>query len=188
MLKHGIAFGIQWQHYASARVSEADVKRYYLELKDFFDGNTVRASHIVLRVPPGAPAADVEAARTKLTALRTELVEKKGDFAALAKEHSQCPSKEGGGDIGYITRKWGMVDEDFARTAFSLPKDEISPVVQTAYGLHLIRVTDRKAGQPSDYNKIKNEVREFYIEEMRQRLLDQMRKTAKIEVHKENLP
>ena len=78
-----------------------------------------------------------------------------------------------------------MLDENFARAAFALKVGEVSDVVQSEYGLHIIKVTDRKPGTPSDYEKMKDEVRDFCVEEMRQSLVAQERKTAKIEV---NLP
>ena len=78
-----------------------------------------------------------------------------------------------------------MVDESFARAAFSTPVNGVSDVVPTDSGLHLIKVTERKAGEPSDFSKIKEEVRKCCVEEMRMRLVDELRKTAKIEV---NLP
>ena len=62
---------------------------------------------------------------------------------------------------------------------------DVSDVVETDYGLHLIKVTDRKPGQPSEYNKVKDEVRELCTEEMRLALLAQQRKAAHIEI---NLP
>src|SRR5262245_36009500 len=113
-LRTNIGFALMWEHYVESRIAEADVRRYYTEFKDFFDDVTVRASHIVVRIAPNASAADVSAARAKLTGLRAQLLEKKIDFAAAAKANSDCPSKDNGGDIGYITRKWGMVDEAFA--------------------------------------------------------------------------
>ena len=58
-------------------------------------------------------------------------------------------------------------------------------MVQTEYGLHLIKVTDRKAGQPADYEKVKDFVRESYMEEMRQQVLVQQRKAARISIHLE---
>src|SRR5262249_58132443 len=139
---------------------------YYNDFKDFFDGVTVKASHIVLRVPPTAPAPDVQAARQKLTDLRTQITGGKLDFGEAAKKNSQCPSAPGGGDIGYFPRKW-VVDEPFAKAAFALKVGDISDVVQTDYGLHLVKVTDRKPGQPSDYEKIKDKGREIYVEKMR---------------------
>jgi peptidyl-prolyl cis-trans isomerase C len=78
-----------------------------------------------------------------------------------------------------------MVDEAFARAAFALPVGQVSDVVQSEYGLHLIKVTDRKPGQASDYTKIEEQVQQIYAWDLRQSIIAQMRKTAKIEV---NLP
>ena len=87
-----------------------------------------------------------------------------------------------GGDVGSFPRKF-VVDENFARAAFALKPGEISGVVQTDFGLHLIKVTERKAGQPSDFSKIKEDVKEIYLDDMRLNILAQLRKEAKIEVH-----
>ncbi|MCS6853021.1 MAG: peptidylprolyl isomerase [Gemmataceae bacterium] len=175
---------LRWAAYVKARVTDADVRKYYDDNREFFDKVTVRASHIVLRVPATASEAERAAARQKLQALRADILAGKVDFAAAAKAHSQCPSAANGGDIGYFTRKF-MLDENFARAAFAMKVNELSDIVQTEYGLHLIRVTDRKPGEPSDFEKIKEEVRSFYIDEMQMAIMAQLRKTARIEV---NLP
>jgi peptidyl-prolyl cis-trans isomerase C len=175
---------LQWQAYVQARLHDEDVKRFYDENKDFFDGVTVRVSHIVLRVAPGAPEAEQQKARNKLLAVRQEIVSGKTDFAEAAKKNSQCASAPNGGDLGYIQRKF-MVEEPFARAAFALQPGQISDVVQTDYGLHLIKVTDRKAGKPSDFNAIKDKVFGLAVMELRANLLMQLRKTAKVEI---NLP
>jgi peptidyl-prolyl cis-trans isomerase C len=177
-----IASVIQWAAYGDKNIKDPDVQKYYLDFRDFFDRITVRASHIVLRVPPTASASERAVARNKLLELRGQIVAGKLDFAAAAKAHSQCPSAQSGGDIGTFPRKF-VVDESFARAAFALKPGEISDVVQTDYGLHLIKVTERKPGQPSDFNKIKAEVREFYLEDLRQNILAQLRKDARIDLH-----
>jgi peptidyl-prolyl cis-trans isomerase C len=182
--RNDIAFKLRWHAYALQNVSDAMVVKYYTEFKDFFDDVQVKASHIVMRVPPTAPAPELQAAREKLTALREQIIAGKLDFAEAAKKNSQCPSAPGGGDIGYFKRKW-VVDEEFAKVAFALKIGDVSDIVQSEYGLHLIKVTDRKPGQTSDFAKIKEDVREFCTEEVRQSLLARMRKEAKIEV---NLP
>jgi peptidyl-prolyl cis-trans isomerase C len=183
-LRTNLANMLQWAAYVKDKVTDADVKRYYDENRDFFDQITVRASHIVFRVPTGAADGERQSTAARLQAIRQDIVSGKLDFAEAAKKHSQCPSAPGGGDIGYFPRKW-VVEESFARAAFALKVGEVSDVVQTDYGLHLIKVTDRKPGQPSDFSKIKDEVREIYVEEMRQALVAQQRKASKIEV---NLP
>jgi peptidyl-prolyl cis-trans isomerase C len=183
-VRANISHMLQWLAYVKTHVQDEDIKAYYGQSKDFFDQVAVRASHIVFRVAPDAPETERKATREKLTALREEIVAGKIDFAEAAKKHSQCPSAPGGGDIGFFSRK-GMLDENFAKAAYALKIGDVSDIVTTDFGLHLIKVTDRKPGQPSDFDKIKAEVRDFYVEEMRQSLLIQERKNAKIEI---NLP
>jgi parvulin-like peptidyl-prolyl isomerase len=173
---------LQWEAYVGARVTEATVQQAYTEYRDFFDGVTVRASHIVLQVPPTAPEADKQAARQKLAAIREQILAGKLDFAVAAKTYSACPSKDNGGDIGYFARKF-MVDDAFAKAAFALQPNQISDIVQTDFGLHLIRVVDRKAGQPSDFAKIKDGVKAFCAEDIKQQVLSYMRKNSKVEVN-----
>src|SRR5262249_2227754 len=157
--------------------SEADTQKYYRDYKDFFDGVMVHACHIVVRTPPGTTESDKAKSFAQLTELRKMIVEKKIDFAEAAKKYSQCPTASAGGDIGWVSRKW-MVDENFARTAFITPVGQISDIVQSDYGLHLILVTERKDGKPSDYTKIKDEVRQLCMEDAWQNILGQYRKNS----------
>jgi parvulin-like peptidyl-prolyl isomerase len=179
-----VATMLQWRDYVKGRISDSLVRRYYDENKDFFDHVTVRASHIVLKVPANATEAEKEEKRKKLLALRQDIVAGKMDFAEAAKKHSECESAPKGGDLGMIPRKM-VVDEAFARAAFALQPGQISDVVQTDYGLHLIKVTERSPGEPSDFTKIKEEVRELCVSEMRQQLLQRLRQQANIVI---NLP
>jgi peptidyl-prolyl cis-trans isomerase C len=181
-LRANLANVLQWAAYAAKAIKDVDVKKYYDTYRDFFDRVTVRASHIVRRVPPTASPSEQAAARTLLLDLRAQIVAGKLDFAAAAKSYSECPTARDGGDVGTFPRKF-VVADSFARAAFALQPGQISDVVQTDYGLHLIKVTERKAGgPPSDFNKIKAEVREFYIEDMRQDILVQLRKEARIQL------
>lgn len=174
---------LQWRDYVLAKITEADLKKYYDENKDHFDRVVVRASHVVKRVLPTSSEGEKLAAVQKLQALRQEIVTGKLDFAEAAKKNSECPSAPQGGDIGVFPRKMSMVDESFAKAAFALQPGQVSDVVATDYGYHLIKVTERKPGTPSDFTKMKEEVRELCIWELRQNLLSQMRKNAKIEVY-----
>ena len=119
------------------------------EVKDFYDKNpdrfkraeSVRASHILLMVDPKADEATKQQTRTKIDGI---LKRAKGgeDFAALAKENSQDGSAAQGGDLGYFPKE-KMVPA-FADVAFALKTGEISDVVTTQFGVHIIKVTDRK--------------------------------------------
>jgi peptidyl-prolyl cis-trans isomerase C len=175
---------MQWAAFVKEHLTDADIQRYYQNNKEFFDRVLIRASHIVLRMLPSATTVDKQTARAKLEGLRRDILAGKVEFAEAAKKYSQCTSAPGGGDIGYFPRKLAL-EENFARAAFALKVGDISDVVETDYGLHLIKVTDRKPGTPSDFNKIREEVRDLCIEEMRLAVLEQQRRSAKIEV---NLP
>jgi peptidyl-prolyl cis-trans isomerase C len=183
-LRTNILNMLQWSMFVKQRLTDEDLKRYYEENKEYFDRIVVRASHIVFRVSATASDTEREAVRAKLLALRQDIETGKIDFADAAKKNSQCASAPNGGDIGYFPRKM-TVEEAFAKAAFALKVGQMSDVVQTDYGLHLIKVTDRKPGQPSDFSKMKDEVREMCIEEMRMALLTHQRKTAHVEI---NLP
>jgi peptidyl-prolyl cis-trans isomerase C len=183
-LRAGISDHIRWATYIRPKLTDEVVAKYYQENKDFFDGVTVQASHIVLRLPGSAGEADKAGARARLTDLRAQIVAGKLDFAEAARKHSQDPAAAQGGDLGYFPRKW-VFDEAFSKAAFALPVGQLSDVVQTDYGLHLIKVTGRKPGKPTQLAEIKEAVREFCAEDQRQQLLAQQRKAANIEI---NLP
>jgi peptidyl-prolyl cis-trans isomerase C len=180
-LRASITEHLQWMAYADKYVSEAQLQTYYQLYKDFFDKVIVRASHIFIRLAPEASESDRAAARAKLQNLRAQILQGKLDFAVAARTHSQCYSAPSGGDVGSFPRKF-VVEESFARAAFALKPGEISDVVQTQLGLHLIKVTERTPGTPSEFTKIKSDVRGFYLEDLRQTIVTQMRKSARIEI------
>jgi peptidyl-prolyl cis-trans isomerase C/peptidyl-prolyl cis-trans isomerase SurA len=102
----------------------------------------IRASHILLMYK-GASHSDSmrskQEAEVAANVLRSELAGG-ADFANLAQRHSDCPSGEDGGDLGYFTR--GAMVPEFEEAAFGLAPGEVSDVVETAFGFHLIQRTD----------------------------------------------
>ncbi len=103
----------------------------------------VKASHILVKADMNNPQ-DVEKAQQKAQQILNEL--QKGDFAALAKKYSDDPgSKEKGGDLGFFGR--GSMVKEFEETAFTLNKGQISKLVKTSFGFHIIKSTDKKAAQ-----------------------------------------
>jgi len=116
------------------------------EIKDRYDktsGKMVRASHILLSTRGAKTDEAKQEARAKAEQVLIEVKKPDADFAALAQEHSTCPSKSKGGDLGYFPRKGKMV-EPFAEAAFGLKPGEISDVVETQFGYHIIKVTEVK--------------------------------------------
>jgi peptidyl-prolyl cis-trans isomerase C len=180
-LRASIGLMQQWNAYAAKMLTADAMKKYHAEYRDFFDKTTLRVSHIVLRVAPDAPTAEKQAAQQKLAAIRADIVSKKITFAEAATKNSQCPSAPRGGDLDFIARKW-MVEEPFAKAAFALKVGELSEIVQTDFGMHLILATDRKPGTPATFEAVAEEVRECMLEDLRQTTLRDLRRTAKVDV------
>jgi parvulin-like peptidyl-prolyl isomerase len=180
-LRNSIALIQQWNAYAAKKLTEDELRKYHADNHDFFDKTTVRVSHILIRLSPDAPTAEREAARQKLAALRQDIVANKLTFADAAIKNSQCPSAPKGGDLDFIERKW-MVAEPFAKAAFGLKIGEMSDIVATDFGLHLITVTDRKTGTATTYEQVADEVRDCALEDLRQTTLLDLRRAAKVEI------
>jgi len=180
-LRSDLATRVQWKGFILPRLPDNVVKGYYDSNKPFFDKVFVRASHILIKLAANAQPAERQAAVTKLTALRAEIVAGKLDFAKAAKDNSDCPSKENGGDIGPFPFKFQVV-EPFARAAFGMKVNDVSEVVTTEFGVHLIKVTNRSEGEKSNFESIKDQVREIYAQEIYQNIITDMRKNSKIEV------
>jgi parvulin-like peptidyl-prolyl isomerase len=180
-VRAGITSILQWEAIARKKLSDADVKRYYDENKDFFDMVKVRASAIMLRVPANAPEADRQAARDKLQAIRANVVAGTIEFAEAARRYSQDVTAQEGGDLGLFPRKM-VYEEGISKTAFALPVGAVSDVVQCEYGMYLIKVVDRKPPEkPSEFEKIKDDVRELCTAELQLAVMSELRKTAKVQ-------
>jgi peptidyl-prolyl cis-trans isomerase D len=120
------------------------VRKAYEDRKAEFDTpEQVRARHILVSVPPGADDAARAAAREKLEAARKRILAGE-DFATVAGEISDDPgSKAQGGDLGFFRR--GQMVRAFEDAAFALAPGQLSEIVQTDFGLHLIRVEEKRA-------------------------------------------
>ena len=137
-------------------VSEEEIKGYYDSHPELFkQPEQVRASHILIKVDSQADASQKTEARKKLEEIQEKL--KKGeDFSALATASSQCPSNSRGGDLGYFGR--GQMVQPFEETAFSLKPGEVSDIVETQFGYHLIKVVDKKAAGTTPYKDAKGQI------------------------------
>jgi peptidyl-prolyl cis-trans isomerase C len=119
-------------------VTDADVKDFYDKNPDEFTG--VRASHILIK-PDGFDETSKKKARTAIDDVLKQA--KAGtDFGELAKKHSSDGSAQQGGDLGFFTK--GRMVPEFSNAAFKLQPGQISDVVETQFGYHIIKVTERK--------------------------------------------
>lgn len=180
-LKAGIAAETQWQTYLARRIAQDDLKKYYNDNKDMFDGTKIRVAHIVYTIPPGD--ARIEAAgKEYMEKVRLELL-KGADFSGLAKQYSHDKtSAERGGDLGWFPPRKADPDQ-FIRTASSMKKGEVSGLVRTEYGLHIIQVADYQPGKTSRFEEVQDSVKEVFADELKVNIILQQRRDAKIEVN-----
>jgi peptidyl-prolyl cis-trans isomerase C len=128
------------------KVSDEDAKQYYdAHPDDYAVPEQIRASHILVLTEPKDPNADPNqvkaAAKVKAEKLLKQ-VKDGGDFAAIAKENSECPSAASGGDLGFFPR--GKMVKPFEDAAFAMKPNQVSDLVETEFGYHIIKVTDHK--------------------------------------------
>ncbi|MGJ7506947.1 SurA N-terminal domain-containing protein [Variovorax sp. GT1P44] len=144
-------------------VNDADLRSYYDQNSARFGSKEERrASHILIAAPASAPAADREKARAKAEQLLAEVRKAPNTFADVARKNSQDPgSAEKGGDLDFVTR--GAMVKPFEDAMFALKKGEISSVVETEFGYHIIQLTDVKPAVVPPFDKVRatieNEVR-----------------------------
>ncbi len=123
-------------------ITQEKIKAYYEEnIDDFLIHEHVRARHILIKVPPDAESEKVEEARKRAEEVLARA--KQGeDFASLAEKYSEGPTAKEGGDLGYFPR--GRMVKEFEDAAFSLKPGEVSEVVRTRFGFHIIKVEDMR--------------------------------------------
>ncbi len=163
-------------------VPDKNIRAYYEAHKKLFvTPERIRASHILIKVEPKANKAYREKARKKIEMIR-EKISKGEDFAALAKKYSQGPSGAKGGDLGYFSR--GQMVKPFEDAAFALKPGEVSGIVETRFGFHIIKVADRKAAVVSDYGEVKEKIRQNLVREETRKAVGNyvatLKKTAEI--------
>lgn len=146
-------------------VSDEDAKAYYEDNKDDYSKEEVKARHILLRFDEGAEEEALEEGRAKLRRIREQIAEG-ADFAEMAEEHSEGPTAPKGGDLGWFSKD--RMVAPFAEAAFELDKGEVSEVVKTRFGLHLIKVADRRSGQ--SFEEVADDIRETLLSEKAERL------------------
>lgn len=139
-------------------VSDADIKSYYEQnSKQYGTEEQRRASHILIGVNKDASDADKAAAKAKAEKLLASLRKNPAEFAKLAKENSvDTGSAERGGDLGFFGK--GTMVKSFEDAAYKLKQDEVSDLVQSDYGFHIIKVTAIKPAAIKPLEQVKNEI------------------------------
>lgn len=208
-LKKEIHNQLRWDKFVAQQATDDKLKKLLETSPEIFDGSMVRAKHILI-TPETQDDAGKAAALKKIQGIKAGVDKSVTDgtakipadadnlakqkqiskltedaFAAAAKEHSACPSKRDGGDLGEFPRMGAMV-EPFSKAAFALKPFQVSEPVATQFGYHLIMVVSRKPGEKPDFDKIKEAVKEVYGVKLREAIVEKLKADpmTKIEIKK----
>ena len=148
-------------------VSDEEIKKYYDDNKEtlFTVPEQIKVSHILIKfaVPEGQQLTDEikNQARAKIEDIQNQL--KNGaSFEELAKKYSEdTVSGPQGGDIGFISK--GQTIPEFENAAFALQVGQVSNIVETSYGFHLIKVTDKKESYIKSFEEVKETIKSYLI-------------------------
>jgi len=142
------------------KITENDANNFYTaNIERFETPEQVKASHILIKPDMTDPNVDPNEAKAKALPKAQDLlkqIEEGADFATLAKANSDCLSKAIGGDLGYFGR--GRWEAPFEKVAFELKVNEVSDVVKTQLGYHIIKVTDHKEASRKTFEQARDEI------------------------------
>jgi len=149
---------------AASKPSDADLKKYYDDnIQRYRTEAEVRASHILVNAPKDASAADKAKAKQKAEELLAQVKAHPDQFAQIAQKNSDDPgSASKGGDLGYFARGQIAGGKAFDDAAFGLKKGEVSNIVESDFGYHIIQATDVKPSITKPFDEVKDALAKDY--------------------------
>ncbi len=168
----------------AAAVSDADLEAYYRDNQQRLTfPEQVRVRHILLTWKPLGQPDDRAALRDQMADVLQQARDG-SDFAALANAHSEDSSAENGGDVGLFAR--GQMVKPFEDAAFALQPGEISDIVETAYGVHIIKLEERQEAELLPLDEVRDRLREYVggqqADEAVKQEIARLRQAAEIEI------
>jgi peptidyl-prolyl cis-trans isomerase C len=151
-------------------VSDKETRAYYDGHQDMFKRpEEVRASHILIKVDSKADKSQKADAYKKISEIQVK-IKQGGDFATLAKEFSEGPSNVKGGDLGFFKR--GQMVKPFEEAAFALSPGQVSGIVETRFGYHIIKVFEKNPESVSGYSAVKDRLKQSLEQQEVQKLME----------------
>ena len=169
----------------TAVIKDDEAEEFYNEnIENFKMPERVKASHILISAEKADDEASKKEAREKIEKIQKQI--KNGDsFSELSKAHSSCPSSNNGGDLGFFAR--GQMVKPFEDAAFGLKVGEVSDIVETKFGYHLIKLTDKKAAETESFDtakpRIKGWLKEQKVDQKFKQYLETLKNKAIIVRH-----
>lgn len=176
--KRNIKYSIALEKYFDKKLDDATLKKYFEENLCVFNGETIKVSHILIDTRNMKTEKEFAQALERIKDIKKE-IEHGAAFEEIARKYSDCPSAQNGGDLGFIQKK-GNFAKAFLDTAFSLKVGQLSGPVQTEYGYHLIKVTEKNEGAQIRFDDARKKVRLEVLDAEILKLLDHLRREAKI--------
>lgn len=166
------------------KVPEAELKKYYREnANNFIESESIRVSHILIKIPPKSKPEDIAQVRKEIEQIRAEIIRGK-DFAEMARQRSACASSQAGGDLGYI--KHNYMPLEFDTVAFALKAGELSDVVRTRHGFHLIKAFDKIPERVPEFAELKDFIEKYLLKEVQKKkveeIVSELKRDAKVEI------
>lgn len=149
---------------------------------NYFNGTKVCGSHILIRCHPLATTRRQKAAKNKLIRLQTDIRAGQITFADAARQYSDCPSKEKGGNLGEFS--FSDMVPSFARAAYDAKVGDVTDIVRTEHGFHLIQVTARSEGTSEPGPQARAQAARLLLTELQNRIFDQALTTVPIVTYK----
>lgn len=179
-LRAYLSLALRWKAFVRRTVTDQELRDYFASRRAQFDGTKVRVRQIVVSLPNDAPEADWAAAETRLNSVRGSIVDGEISFEDAAREHSTSPSGKLGGELGFVTYR-GQLPPDVTAAAFALESGEISKVIRSPFGVHLVQAAER---EPGDYSleDVRDEVWEQRAREFWDEQVARLRETARIKI------
>lgn len=151
-------------------VTDKEVQAYYEENKDKFARPfLIRASHILIRLDPQASPEEEKAARGQAEVLLGR-IKAGADFGTLARENSACPSSERDGDLGWFPQ--GRMIPAFEEAVLALKDGQVSPVVRTRFGFHLIKRTGTRPPETTSLDQVAEKIRDYLRGEKARKIVE----------------
>ena len=166
------------------KVSNRQIKKYYFQhQKDFWESKKPFVRHILFIVEADSPE-EMKASKRQQAFRVLERLRSGADFSELAKKHSEDVSASSGGEVGWLTK--GHLVPEFEAVAFRLKSGEVSDIVESRYGFHIIKVDKISPGKSEPLEKVKTKIEQILAFEARQKKykdwMDDLKKNSMIQI------